>query len=138
DPVRKRFVLFGDRYTVGWNDTWEMYVRGNSCVTADDCHTGFCVDGVCCETACNGTCEACASEFTGGEDGVCAPVLGGCVEPDAGSEEPDAGDDAGDEDAGLDAGDEDAGEDDAGLDAGDDDAGDEDAGLDAGDDDAGD
>lgn len=206
DSGRKRFVLFGDIHTAGLNDTWEMYVRGNSCVTADDCHTGFCVDGVCCETACDGTCEACASELTGDEDGVCAPVLpdtdpdGDCTEgvgadatcapgtcdgagsctihagvtcqpdgcsddttvqpagtcnasgvcelPDSipcgpgeicidavcvpGGEDPDAGD----EDAGLDAGDEDAGDEDAGLDAGDDDAGD-DAGSDAGVDDAG-
>ena len=79
DPVRRRVVLFGG--IVGNDETWEMHVRGNSCVTADDCHTGFCVDGVCCETACDGTCEACNADLTGGEDGLCAPITAG-TDPD--------------------------------------------------------
>jgi len=32
------------------------------------------VDAVCCDSACDGTCEACAASLTGGEDGVCSPI----------------------------------------------------------------
>lgn len=78
DPVRKRVVLFGGYDGTFHNDTWEMHIRGNSCVTSDDCHTGFCVDGVCCETACDGVCEACSAAKKGsGEDGLCGPIKKG-------------------------------------------------------------
>lgn len=145
DPIRKRVVLFGGSTSGMQNDTWEMHVRGNSCDAVSDCHTGFCVDGICCETACDDACESCSAAETGGEDGLCAPVQAGvdpvCDEPD----EPDAG--APDADAPSDAGEEtdaevpdDAGDGDTPDDAGDTDASDDagevtDAG-DAGDDDA--
>jgi hypothetical protein len=29
---------------------------GASCVSATECSSDFCVDGVCCETACDGVC----------------------------------------------------------------------------------
>ncbi len=32
---------------------------GEACAAATECGSGQCVDGVCCETACDGTCEAC-------------------------------------------------------------------------------
>ena len=32
---------------------------GLSCSSGSQCSTGFCVDGVCCDTACNGGCGAC-------------------------------------------------------------------------------
>ena len=77
DPIRRRFVLFGGRN----NETWEGYVRGNSCVTDDDCHTGHCVDGVCCQTACGGgnpnDCVACSVAAGGSADGVCTPLADG-------------------------------------------------------------
>lgn len=38
------------------------------------CTTGHCVDAVCCNSACNGTCEACVASLTGGEDGACLPI----------------------------------------------------------------
>lgn len=85
--------------------------KGTACTTADECGTGFCVDGVCCEAACDGVCEKCNLP---GTEGTCAPVPDGqnpdneCAteplvipEEDAGT-----GDDAGD---GGDAGDPDAG-----------------------------
>jgi len=38
------------------------------------CSTGHCVDAVCCESACDGPCEACAALLTGGKDGSCLPI----------------------------------------------------------------
>lgn len=32
---------------------------GDPCSTPESCASGFCVDGVCCETACDGVCERC-------------------------------------------------------------------------------
>jgi hypothetical protein len=42
------------------------------CTANAQCGTGFCVDGVCCDTACDGSCRSCA---TTGKVGTCAPVL---------------------------------------------------------------
>lgn len=46
---------------------------GSTCAAAGDCDDGFCVDGVCCKSACEGTCEACNTE---GALGTCKPVAG--------------------------------------------------------------
>ena len=42
-----------------------------ACTTADECGLGFCVDGVCCGSACTGTCQACNLP---GSVGNCTPV----------------------------------------------------------------
>ncbi|MEZ4228754.1 MAG: hypothetical protein R3B89_06300 [Polyangiaceae bacterium] len=47
------------------------------CVTDAQCLGGACVDGRCCETACDGICQACIEARTGRPDGECAPVLAG-------------------------------------------------------------
>jgi hypothetical protein len=46
---------------------------GEPCSSATACASGFCVDGVCCNSACNGTCEACsiAQKANGRAAGVC-------------------------------------------------------------------
>lgn len=45
---------------------------GGVCSRNQDCQDGlFCVDGVCCNSACNGTCEACNLP---GNQGACTPV----------------------------------------------------------------
>jgi uncharacterized protein (TIGR03382 family) len=44
-----------------------------ACTLAADCASGFCVDGVCCETACTGACERCD---TSAARGKCTPVSG--------------------------------------------------------------
>jgi len=46
---------------------------GEACTTASQCVTGHCVDGVCCTSACEGTCEACQLS----ETGICAPIPAG-------------------------------------------------------------
>lgn len=72
----------------------ESLERGADCLSDDACASGFCVDNVCCDSACNGTCKECAS-------GECVPVArgddadtcsegmtcisGACVLPNAGS-----------------------------------------------------
>jgi MYXO-CTERM domain-containing protein len=54
--------------------------RGADCMVANcqgcasDLH---CVDGVCCESDCNGLCEACSASLTGDDDGLCEPVRDG-------------------------------------------------------------
>ena len=50
---------------------------GSICTKWDDCTTGFCVDGVCCESECSGKCMGCATATTGAPSGVCAPSLDG-------------------------------------------------------------
>ncbi|MEZ4312290.1 MAG: hypothetical protein R3F14_30035 [Polyangiaceae bacterium] len=73
--------------------------NGASCASVDDCASGSCVDGVCCDQACSGACETCTSpEHPGhclpspadtpcGEDlacdgaGQCAPRLLELSEP---------------------------------------------------------
>lgn len=46
---------------------------GDGCTTGSECTSGFCADGYCCDTACDGQCESCAEE---GMEGSCMPVTG--------------------------------------------------------------
>ena len=56
---------------------------GTPCGTANDCLSGFCVDGVCCNEACTGTCRACSNAAKGlGKDGLCGPIGSGVPSPD--------------------------------------------------------
>lgn len=43
------------------------------CKTTAECGTGSCVDGFCCNAACDGQCEACD---VSGKEGTCSPVSG--------------------------------------------------------------
>ncbi|WP_437600995.1 kelch repeat-containing protein [Sorangium sp. So ce590] len=59
--------------------TSERYVlgqAGEACGAGCECQTGFCVDGVCCDTACEGACDACAEAAGASADGTCSPVTG--------------------------------------------------------------
>ena len=48
---------------------------GKTCSIDADCTSGFCADGVCCNSACTGTCVACtAAKKGGGSDGVCGSI----------------------------------------------------------------
>lgn len=54
-------------------DTWTSTVFGGACTVAADCAAGtFCVDGVCCKTACTGACQNCAQT---GSIGKCSAVV---------------------------------------------------------------
>jgi hypothetical protein len=48
-------------------------VLGGTCASTYDCASGFCVDGVCCESACTAQCSACDVP---GKLGTCAEVTG--------------------------------------------------------------
>jgi RHS repeat-associated protein len=49
---------------------------GLTCTSNTQCVTGFCVSGVCCDTACNGGCGACN---LAGKVGTCSAVASGTV-----------------------------------------------------------
>jgi len=50
-----------------------LLANGDPCLGGDDCASGFCVDSVCCENACQPQCAACDVP---GARGQCAPVAG--------------------------------------------------------------
>ena len=94
DSQRGVMVLFSPI----WNnpnasETWEYKVarlaggEGCTAATASICASGFCVDGVCCETAsCPGTCQSCAVAGQEGTCGLAAPgteVGGSCSDGQA-------------------------------------------------------
>jgi hypothetical protein len=57
--------------------------NGDTCATGAECATGFCADGVCCNTACGGgdpgDCQACSVAAGAAVDGTCAPSAAGTV-----------------------------------------------------------
>lgn len=50
--------------------------NGEACASNQECGSGYCVDGFCCNSACNGQCEACG---VAGSEGACSAVLGAPV-----------------------------------------------------------
>jgi hypothetical protein len=56
---------------------------GTACSAGAECTSGFCVDGVCCDSACgggsDGDCQACAKAKGAATDGTCAAVAAGTV-----------------------------------------------------------
>jgi hypothetical protein len=51
--------------------------NGTACTTSNQCKSGRCVDGVCCNVQCDGPCEACSATLTGAADGLCSAVKTG-------------------------------------------------------------
>ena len=43
----------------GGNVCLEKKPNGDPCGGANECQSDFCTDGVCCESACVGSCETC-------------------------------------------------------------------------------
>jgi hypothetical protein len=87
DAARKEAVFFG-----GWSiadnaandETWvykvlQLKTAGEPCAQAAECLSGFCVDSVCCNSACGGgsqaDCEACSLSAGAVTDGTCGPVM---------------------------------------------------------------
>ncbi len=68
-PQPFALVVTGDLTTAGG--------QGAACVTATDCGSGFCVDGVCCNSPCNGgVCDACSVAAGALQDGMCRSLTG--------------------------------------------------------------
>jgi MYXO-CTERM domain-containing protein len=72
-------------YTLGVNTTLpDSGTVASTCATGDDCATGFCEDGYCCNTACSGPCDFCNLP---GSQGICTiapagtPSSGGTCNP---------------------------------------------------------
>lgn len=59
--------------TVGGLQTCVGKPNGQTCSSSTECANGNCVDGVCCNTACSGQCEACD---VNGSIGTCKAVTG--------------------------------------------------------------
>lgn len=57
--------------------TCGLAANGHSCTNGNQCQTNHCVNGVCCDHTCNGTCQACTNALTGAADGTCADVKAG-------------------------------------------------------------
>jgi hypothetical protein len=55
---------------------------GPGCQGNDQCASGFCSQGVCCDRACDGACQACNLP---GREGTCSPVSG-CPAADGGTD----------------------------------------------------
>lgn len=52
---------------------------GGACEAAKDCSSGNCVEGVCCNTACDGACDVCTKALGATVDGACAVATTGSV-----------------------------------------------------------
>jgi hypothetical protein len=56
--------------------------QGSPCTAGSDCSSSNCIDGICCDTACGGACQACSAVKKGaGVDGACGPIKAG-TDPD--------------------------------------------------------
>jgi len=69
-------------------DEYESQIRefigradnGQGCAQTEDCRSGVCVSGICCDRACSGSCETCNRT---GSVGQCSPVTDGASCADA-------------------------------------------------------
>jgi MYXO-CTERM domain-containing protein len=68
----------GDGLSVGLCDGSGQcgFALGEGCLAPTECESGFCVDGVCCEEACDRGCDACDLP---GTVGICEVVVSGTV-----------------------------------------------------------
>jgi hypothetical protein len=53
--------------------------KGIACARAGECGTGFCSDGVCCNLACDGSCNVCTKAAGSAADGTCSTLPVGAV-----------------------------------------------------------
>jgi len=64
----------GGAVSIGGSDGSSSLSLGTTCIADSDCTSGHCADGVCCDRACRGACEACSSERTA--SGNCTFISG--------------------------------------------------------------
>jgi hypothetical protein len=94
DPATTAFgstlALAGTRLAVGAPSSTAGFIylydpalgldAATKCTSGAECASTFCVDGVCCDSACDGSCEAC--NLTG-KEGTCTAVKGAPIAPRA-------------------------------------------------------
>jgi MYXO-CTERM domain-containing protein len=69
-----KLLLAGGGYGVA-AELFSPVPDGTPCTGPLECLSGACADGVCCDTACDGDCDACTAELKGsGPDGSCGPM----------------------------------------------------------------
>ncbi len=69
-----------DTTTAGGTCT-PMQPDAKPCTSADQCTSGYCADGVCCNVGCVGTCVGCTMAHTGLADGTCGDYSVGTTAP---------------------------------------------------------
>ncbi len=67
--VEGRLVAVADKM----GSVFPLVLVGQPCSAGDTCATGHCVDGYCCESPCQGQCEACDVSKN---EGLCRPIVG--------------------------------------------------------------
>ncbi|MFT3775691.1 MAG: hypothetical protein QM820_60870 [Minicystis sp.] len=75
---------FTSYYCTGPNGSCQPKVgQGGTCSTDHQCASSHCVDGVCCDTACNTACQACtvAKKQFASNNGTCGPAKNGQADP---------------------------------------------------------
>lgn len=70
------YFLAGDVFGAG-PTLEELTVLGEACATSAECQPWqFCTDGVCCDSPCDGACEACSMAAGASQSGTCEPISG--------------------------------------------------------------
>jgi len=71
----------GDETGVDCGGSCPNKCLGSACTMGTDCPSGFCADGVCCDTACDASSECMACNVPG-KEGTCSAVSKGMQDPD--------------------------------------------------------
>ncbi|MGZ3422281.1 MAG: GlyGly-CTERM sorting domain-containing protein, partial [Polyangiales bacterium] len=72
DPIEPGRVMVVGGPSAAAEEIWNA-LPGVDCTSDAQCGSGACVDGKCCDKACNGACEACDVP---GKEGTCTPIDG--------------------------------------------------------------
>jgi len=62
-------------------EVFGLTANGQTCTSAGECASLKCVEGVCCNSDCTGTCQSCLNTKTGALNGTCSPIKVG-TDPD--------------------------------------------------------
>lgn len=84
-PGRSEYKCLGTAKTGAVIEEEYLLSNASPCTSADQCFSGYCVEGVCCKSACSGPCRSCLAELKdpalsfGGDwvTGVCGEVKAG-------------------------------------------------------------